>query len=176
MWRNYKFISIFFMLCGIASVAHAQKAERDYLRKGNRAYKDSLFTDAEIDYRKALDVNPTSTIAERHRRGKQYHAYHRTRTYPRVRHPESSGSQTDVYPVAHYLGECGHHYFFRLYRHGGRHCRHRIYESDSRQTDRRCGCVQRNGFRKPDSRPQHSCSGHTHTDNCRYACRTLSGT
>lgn len=63
MWRNYKFISIFFMLCGIASVAHAQKAERDYLRKGNRAYKDSLFTDAEIDYRKALDVNPTSTIA-----------------------------------------------------------------------------------------------------------------
>lgn len=21
-------------------------------------------------------------------------------------------SQTDVYPVAHYLGECGHHYFF----------------------------------------------------------------
>lgn len=63
MWRNYKFISLFFMLCGIASVAHAQKAERDYLRKGNRAYKDSLFTDAEIDYRKALDVNPTSTIA-----------------------------------------------------------------------------------------------------------------
>lgn len=114
--------------------------------------------------------------AERHRGGKQYHAYHRTRTYPRVRHPESSGSQTDVYPVAHYLGECGHHYFFRLYRHGGRHCRHRIYESDSRQTDRRCGCVQRNGFRKPDSRPQHSCSGHTHTDNRRHACRTLSGT
>lgn len=43
--------------------AFAQKAERDYIRKGNRAFKDSVFVDAEVDYRKALDANPNSTIA-----------------------------------------------------------------------------------------------------------------
>ena len=41
----------------------AQKEERDYIRKGNRAFKDSIFVDAEINYRKALDINPKSTIA-----------------------------------------------------------------------------------------------------------------
>lgn len=41
----------------------AQKAERDYIRKGNRAFKDSVYVDAEVDYRKALEVNPKSTIA-----------------------------------------------------------------------------------------------------------------
>ena len=41
----------------------AQKAERDYIRKGNRCFKDSIYVDAEINYRKALDVNPQSTIA-----------------------------------------------------------------------------------------------------------------
>ena len=43
--------------------AFAQKAERDYIRKGNRAFKDSVFVDAEVNYRKALDANPSSTIA-----------------------------------------------------------------------------------------------------------------
>lgn len=43
--------------------AFAQKAERDYIRKGNRCFKDSIYIDAEINYRKALDVNPQSTIA-----------------------------------------------------------------------------------------------------------------
>ena len=43
--------------------AFAQKAERDYIRKGNRAFKDSIYVDAEVDYRKALDANPQSTIA-----------------------------------------------------------------------------------------------------------------
>lgn len=43
--------------------AFAQKAERDYIRKGNRAFKDSVYVDAEVDYRKALDANPQSTIA-----------------------------------------------------------------------------------------------------------------
>lgn len=41
----------------------AQKAERDYLRKGNRLYKDSTYVDAEIYYRKALDANPNSTMS-----------------------------------------------------------------------------------------------------------------
>ena len=43
--------------------AFAQKAERDYIRNGNRCFKDSIYVDAEINYRKALDVNPQSTIA-----------------------------------------------------------------------------------------------------------------
>ena len=41
----------------------AQKAERDYIRKGNRQYHDSVFVDAEVYYRKAQEVNPTSSMA-----------------------------------------------------------------------------------------------------------------
>ncbi|MGL4520303.1 MAG: tetratricopeptide repeat protein [Phocaeicola sp.] len=41
----------------------AQKTERDYLRSGNKLYNDSLFIKAEVDYRKALDVDPQSTDA-----------------------------------------------------------------------------------------------------------------
>ncbi len=48
---------------GVALPASAQKAERDFLRKGNRAFRDSLFVDAEINYRKALDANPQSAIS-----------------------------------------------------------------------------------------------------------------
>lgn len=51
-----------FVLIALTSV-FAQKAERDYIRKGNKAYKDSIFVDAEINYRKALDVNPQSTAS-----------------------------------------------------------------------------------------------------------------
>lgn len=47
----------------IATGAMAQKEEREYIRKGNRNFKDSVFVDAEINYRKALDVNPSSTVA-----------------------------------------------------------------------------------------------------------------
>ncbi len=50
------------MLLASISVC-AQKAERDYIRKGNRFFKDSIYIDAEVNYRKALDVNPQSTIA-----------------------------------------------------------------------------------------------------------------
>jgi tetratricopeptide (TPR) repeat protein len=47
----------------LASGAFAQKNERDYLRSGNRLYRDSLFVKAEVDYRKALDLNPKSSVA-----------------------------------------------------------------------------------------------------------------
>lgn len=47
----------------ITTLSFAQKAERDYIRKGNRAFKDSLFVDAEVNYRKALEVNPQSGIS-----------------------------------------------------------------------------------------------------------------
>lgn len=47
----------------VAGSAHAQKAERDHIRRGNRQYNDSVYVDAEVSYRKALDVNPNSTIS-----------------------------------------------------------------------------------------------------------------
>ena len=48
----------------LASVsAYGQKTARDYLRSGNRLYRDSLFVKAEVDYRKALDIEPTSADA-----------------------------------------------------------------------------------------------------------------
>lgn len=52
-----------FLLLFVTGFAFAQKAERDYIRKGNRFYKDSIYVDAEVDYRKALEVNPKSTIS-----------------------------------------------------------------------------------------------------------------
>lgn len=42
-------------------VSFAQKNERDYLRSGNKLYQDSLYVKAEVDYLKALDINPKST-------------------------------------------------------------------------------------------------------------------
>ena len=61
MIRN-RYLGLALMLLMSVS-AFAQKAERDYIRKGNRAFKDSIYVDAEVDYRKALDANPQSTIA-----------------------------------------------------------------------------------------------------------------
>lgn len=43
-----------------ASVAVAQKAERKHVREGNDLYKSEKFTEAEIAYRKSLEVNPRS--------------------------------------------------------------------------------------------------------------------
>ena len=54
---------ITFALLLVAMTVQAQKAERDYIRKGNRLFADSTFVDAEVNYRKALDVNPKSTVS-----------------------------------------------------------------------------------------------------------------
>lgn len=55
---------IILVLCTIcATGVWAQKAERDNIRKGNRLYADSAYVDAEVKYRKALDINPSSTVA-----------------------------------------------------------------------------------------------------------------
>lgn len=51
-----KYILFTIFLLSVASVS-AQKAERDYIRKGNRLFNDSVFVDAEVNYRKALEVN-----------------------------------------------------------------------------------------------------------------------
>lgn len=39
------------------------KAERNAIRKGNDLFKDKKYTEAEIEYRKALEANPSSEIA-----------------------------------------------------------------------------------------------------------------
>ena len=61
MSRN-KYI-LFALLLSLSAGAFAQKAERDYIHKGNRLFKDSVFVDAEVNYRKALEANPKSTIS-----------------------------------------------------------------------------------------------------------------
>lgn len=58
-----KYIGTLLLLLLATTSAFAQKAERDYIRKGNRAYKDSVYVDAEVNYRKALEDNPQSTVS-----------------------------------------------------------------------------------------------------------------
>ena len=43
-----KYIGIVLLLL-VAVSASAQKAERDYIRKGNRFFKDSVYVDAEVN-------------------------------------------------------------------------------------------------------------------------------
>lgn len=57
-----KYIGLFFLLIA-ATTVHAQKPERDLIRKGNRMYNDSVYENAEVNYRKALEINPKSTVA-----------------------------------------------------------------------------------------------------------------
>ena len=52
------------LLCiGAGHVFAQEKTDRDYLRSGNKLYNDSLFIKAEVDYRKALELNPKSPDA-----------------------------------------------------------------------------------------------------------------
>ena len=51
------------LLAGAGQALAQEKTERDYLRSGNKLYNDSLFIKAEVDYRKALELNPKSTDA-----------------------------------------------------------------------------------------------------------------
>lgn len=58
-----RYIGTFLILFTVLFSVSAQKAEREFIRKGNRAFKDSVFVDADVNYRKALEVNPKSTIS-----------------------------------------------------------------------------------------------------------------
>lgn len=60
--KRYRTISIA-LLTLVSMTASAQKAERDHIRRGNRQFKDSVFVEADVNYRKALEANPQSTIA-----------------------------------------------------------------------------------------------------------------
>lgn len=57
-----KYILFIVFLFG-SITAFGQKEERDFIRKGNRFFNDSVFVDAEVNYRKALEVNPKSTVS-----------------------------------------------------------------------------------------------------------------
>lgn len=48
-----------FMFC--CGAVFAQKAERKNVREGNKLYETEKFTEAEIAYRKSLEVNPRSS-------------------------------------------------------------------------------------------------------------------
>lgn len=56
-----KYVMLGLMFVSVA--VYGQKTERDYLRSGNKLYKDSMFVKAEVDYRKALELEPKSTDA-----------------------------------------------------------------------------------------------------------------
>lgn len=51
------------LLCTAFLSTFAQKEERQNIRKGNKMYEQEKYTEAEIDYRKSQDVNPTSPQA-----------------------------------------------------------------------------------------------------------------
>ena len=61
MLKSKYILFVVFLLSAVA--VSAQKAERDYIRKGNRLFNDSIFVDAEVNYRKALEANPKSTVS-----------------------------------------------------------------------------------------------------------------
>ncbi len=55
------YIGVCLTLC--AGTVTAQKAEREYLRKGNRSFRKQAYVESEVSYRKALDVNSFSSEA-----------------------------------------------------------------------------------------------------------------
>lgn len=50
------------LCCSLYGTAQ-QMTENDHIRRGNRFYADSLFEKSEIEYRKALEMNPNSVDA-----------------------------------------------------------------------------------------------------------------
>ena len=62
MIKKFYILSLL-LVASVGQVLAQQKTDRDYLHSGNKLYNDSLFIKAEVDYRKALEVNPKSTDA-----------------------------------------------------------------------------------------------------------------
>ena len=58
-----KILLLTICLCGGLSMAAQTMTENDHIRKGNKFYADSLFEKAEVEYRKALELNPQSVDA-----------------------------------------------------------------------------------------------------------------
>lgn len=62
MMKKFYILSLL-LVVGAGQALAQEKTDRDYLRSGNKLYNDSLFIKAEVDYRKALEINPKSTDA-----------------------------------------------------------------------------------------------------------------
>ena len=62
MMKKFYILSLL-LVASAGQVLAQQKTDRDYLRRGNKLFNDSLFIKAEVDYRKALEINPKSTDA-----------------------------------------------------------------------------------------------------------------
>lgn len=58
-----KIMFIAALLCGTLMAAAQTATESDHIRRGNRHYADSLFERAEVEYRKALELNAESVDA-----------------------------------------------------------------------------------------------------------------
>lgn len=63
MTMKRRIISLYMMLCCTLFTTAQTMTESDYIRNGNKLYIDSLFEKAEIEYRKALELNPKSVDA-----------------------------------------------------------------------------------------------------------------
>ncbi len=59
----FRYIFVLIFLSASFTATGQTMTEKDYIRSGNKHYADSLFEKAEVDYRKALDLNPSSTDA-----------------------------------------------------------------------------------------------------------------
>ncbi|MDR2682938.1 MAG: tetratricopeptide repeat protein [Dysgonamonadaceae bacterium] len=57
------FVWICLLMAGCTLPASAQKQVRKDIREGNKEYKQQKFTDAEVDYRRALEANARSNDA-----------------------------------------------------------------------------------------------------------------
>lgn len=60
---SIKYILILFLCLLLPLCADAQPAEKQYMRKGNSLFKAKKFSDAEVNYRKALELNPSNARA-----------------------------------------------------------------------------------------------------------------
>ena len=56
------YLYIISLCCGLSMTAQTM-TESDHIRRGNRLYADSLYEKAEVEYRKALELNPKSVDA-----------------------------------------------------------------------------------------------------------------
>lgn len=60
---DMRYLLLLVATCMVAMGGFAQRTERDFIRRGNKLYEDSLFIKAEVEYRRALDANPQSMAA-----------------------------------------------------------------------------------------------------------------
>ena len=58
-----KILLLIVSLCSTCVVSAQAMSERDHIRKGYKLYTDSLFEKAEVEFRKALEINPKNTDA-----------------------------------------------------------------------------------------------------------------